>query len=90
MRRRQTQGPAGLLPPSFPEYFRYYTAQALFQADHDLWKRWNVENTKYVLSYQSDDGAINIPGAQGYVGYSTGMACLSTALTWCFLPIYER
>jgi hypothetical protein len=80
----------GILPPSFPCYFRYYTAQALFQADHELWKKWNVENTKYVLSFQADDGSINIPGAMGYVGYSTGMALLSTALTYCFLPIYER
>jgi prenyltransferase/squalene oxidase-like repeat protein len=80
----------GIAPASFPEYYRYYTAQALFQADHDLWKRWNEENTKFILSYQGEDGSIIIPGAQGYLGYSTGMALLSSALTYCFLPIYER
>jgi len=80
----------GIPPASYPEYNRYYTAQALFQADHDLWKKWNVENTKYMLSFQAENGSINVPGAQGYVGYSTGMALLSTALSYCFLPIYER
>jgi hypothetical protein len=75
---------------SWPEYWRYYTAQALFQADHDLWLRWNEENTRWVVSLQREDGAIPVPGASGGVAYATGMALLSTALTYCFLPIYER
>lgn len=77
-------------PRSFPEYWRYYTAQAVFQADHKIWLRWNEENTRWLVGLQRDDGAIPIPGAAGGVHYATGMALLSSALTYCFLPIYER
>ena len=75
---------------SWPEYWRYYTAQALFQANHELWLKWNEENTRWIVSLQRDDGAIPIPGASGGTAYATGMALLSSALTYCFLPIYER
>ena len=27
---------------SYPEYFRYYMAQALFQGDYDAWQKWNA------------------------------------------------
>jgi hypothetical protein len=74
------------------EYFRYYMAQALFQGDPELWRRWSRDNTQRALEWQRDDGAIHGPGgdAGGGPGYATGMMLLSVALEYCFLPVYER
>ena len=65
-------------------YTRYYVAQALFQGDFEAWSRWNRENTQTIRGEQKEDGCI------GEDPYSTGMSLLSMALTFRFLPIYER
>jgi hypothetical protein len=75
---------------AWAEYRGYYLAQALFQGNYPLWRRWTRENTQRLAELQGDDGSILIPGASHGAEYSTGMALLSAALNYCFLPIYER
>jgi len=72
---------------SYPFYFRYYMAQALFQSDFEAWTKWDRENTRFLRSMQADNGSF-----QGNHGpaYGTAMALLSIALDFRFLPIYER
>jgi hypothetical protein len=69
---------------SYPEYFRYYMAQALFQSDYEAWKKWNVLTIRYLNDTQAEDGSFNRNS------YSTGMSLLALALNYRFLPIYER
>lgn len=69
---------------SYPEYFRYYMAQALFQGDYAAWQKWNAEQIRQLREAQHDDGAI------GNNPYTTGMSLLALALNYRFLPIYER
>ncbi|MGJ8677752.1 MAG: prenyltransferase/squalene oxidase repeat-containing protein [Akkermansiaceae bacterium] len=72
---------------SHPYYFRYYMAQALFQADEALWERWNKDNIRLLTASQLSDGSY----ASNY-GNAYGTACslLSLALNYRFLPIYEK
>ncbi len=69
---------------SYPEYHRYYMAQALFQGDYAAWQKWNAAKVRELHEMQREDGAIG-PGA-----YGTGMSLLALALNYRFLPIYER
>lgn len=69
---------------SYPEYFRYYMAQALFQGDYAAWQKWNGAKVRELRELQSADGAI------GQGAYGTGMSLLALALNYRFLPIYER
>ena len=69
---------------SYPEYNRYYMAQALFQGDYAAWQKWNGGKVRELHDLQREDGAIG-PGA-----YGTGMSLLALALNYRFLPIYER
>jgi len=69
---------------SYPEYFRYYMAQALFQGDFNAWQKWNAEKVRQLREMQQDDGSF----AGG--AYNTGMSLLGLALNYRFLPIYER
>ena len=69
---------------SYPEYFRYYMAQALFQCDYEAWKKWNAQTVRYFASTQADDGGFSNNA------YSTGMSLLALAVNYRFLPIYER
>ena len=69
---------------SYPEYFRYYMAQALFQGDYEAWQKWNSAKVRELQEMQRDDGSI------GGGGYNTGMSLLALALNYRFLPIYER
>ena len=73
---------------SYPAYFRYYMAQALFQGSFDAWEKWNRDNTRRLRSMQSDDGSF--PAQRQSPAYSTAMSLLSLALNFRFLPIYER
>jgi hypothetical protein len=68
----------------WPEYTRYYVAQALFQGDFDTWQAWNRMNTESLQQQQREDGSI------GGGCYSTAMNLLSMALNYRVLPIYER
>lgn len=69
---------------SWPEYSRYYMAQALFQGDFEAWEKWNQINTESLEEQLGEDGSI------GGNTYATAMGLLSMALNYRFLPIYER
>jgi len=70
--------------PSYPEYYRYYMAQALFQGDYEAWQKWNAALVRQFRQTQNADGSF----ANG--SYGTGMSLLALALNFRFLPIYER
>ncbi len=70
-----------------PAYYRYYMAQALFQADADSWETWNGQVIRELISMQKADGQFN--GSYG-PEYCTAMALLTVALNYRYLPIYER
>lgn len=76
-------------PPNnaYPEYTRYYQAQALFQGDVDAWEKWNKLLIRQLKSTQQANGSF-----QGQFGPSVGtsMSLLALALNYRFLPIYER
>jgi hypothetical protein len=71
----------------YPFYYEYYMAQALFHADEETWREWNVRNIRYLSTIQSSDGSF--PGNQG-ASFNTAGALLSLALNYRFLPIYEK
>jgi hypothetical protein len=71
----------------YPEYFRYYMAQALFQGDYDAWLKWKQENVLVLKDLQQDDGSFQSGHGNAY---ATAMSLLSLALDYRFLPIYER
>lgn len=72
---------------SYPFYFRYYMAQALFQADYESWKKWNRQTIRQLKDLQQDNGSFN---SQHGPAYGTAMSMLALALNYRFLPIYER
>jgi hypothetical protein len=74
-------------PNSFPDYTRYYQAQALFQGDVEAWKKWNKGLIRELKKTQGKDGSFN-----GQFGQATGtsFSLLALALNYRFLPIYER
>ena len=72
---------------TWPFYLRYYMAQALFQADEEAWEKWNKNNTRLLSAIQLPDGSF--AGNHGNA-YCTAAACLSLALNYRFLPIYEK
>ncbi len=69
---------------SYPEYFRYYMAQALFQGDYEAWQKWNAMTVRQLHETQAEDGSFSSSS------YSTAMSLLGLALNYRFLPIYER
>ena len=72
---------------SYPEYTRYYQAQALFQGDVVAWEKWNKLLVRQLKQQQLADGSI--PGQFG-PALGTSMSLLALALNYRFLPIYER
>ena len=72
---------------NWPEYTRYYQAQALFQGDVEAWEKWNKLLVRHLKQIQLADGSI--PGQMGAT-LGTSMSCLALALNYRFLPIYER
>jgi hypothetical protein len=74
-------------PPQYPEYTRYYEAQALFQGDVEAWEKWNKLLVRQLKTAQSSDGSI-----KGQFGptIGTSLSLLALALNFRFLPIYER
>lgn len=72
---------------SWPEYTRYYQAQALFQGDVEAWERWNKGLIRQLKPLQQDDG--HFTGQLGPAA-DTSMSLLALALNFRFLPIYER
>lgn len=72
---------------TWPEYARYYQAQAYFQADVTLWSQWNDRLIDRLKREQKPDGSFE--GDLG-VTNSTSMSLLALAVNYRFLPIYER
>ena len=68
---------------SYPYYFEYYMAQALFQADLPTWEIWNQKNIKLMEATQKPNGSWGD-------AYTTAFGLLSLALNYRFLPIYEK
>ncbi|MDA1055247.1 MAG: squalene--hopene cyclase [Planctomycetota bacterium] len=71
----------------WPEYTRYYQAQALFQGDVDAWEKWNKLLVRQLKQTQKADGSFTSDYGPA-VG--TSMSLLALALNYKFLPIYER
>lgn len=72
---------------TWPEYARYYQAQALFQSDVEIWSQWNDRLIQKLKRGQKPDGSFD--GDLG-VTNSTSMSLLALAVNFRFLPIYER
>jgi len=72
---------------TWPEYARYYQAQAYFQGDVGIWKEWNDRLIERLKKEQKPDGSFD--GDLG-VTNSTSMSLLALAVNYRFLPIYER
>jgi len=72
----------------YPDYFRYYMAQALFQGDYSAWCQWNRRIIDELMTLQQSDGSF-YPERFG-PAYATSMSLLALALNYRFLPIYER
>lgn len=72
---------------TFPFYNTYYMAQALFQNDYETWTQWNELTVRRFRRLQKEDGSFESKHGSAY---ATAMACLSLALNYRFLPIYER
>ena len=76
----------------YPNYTRYYRAQALFQADVDAWKAWNSQLVSELKAQRRPDGGL-VAGANGMDGgefAGTSLSLLALAVNFRFLPIYER
>jgi hypothetical protein len=71
----------------WPEYARYYEAQALFQGDLAAWEKWNKLLVRQLKQMQQLDGSF-----RGQLGnsVSTSLSLLALAVNFRFLPIYER
>jgi hypothetical protein len=72
---------------TYPEYARYYQAQALFQGDIAAWEKWNKMVIRQLKQAQQPDGSFR---GQWGPAFSTSMSLLALALNYRFLPIYER
>jgi hypothetical protein len=72
---------------AWPEYARYYEAQALFQGDMTAWEKWNKLLVRQMKQAQAPDGSF-----RGQLGgaVSTSLSLLALAVNFRFLPIYER
>ena len=76
----------------YPNYTRYYRAQALFQADVEAWKEWNSKVVSEIKAQRRPDGGL-VSGANGMDGgefAGTSLSLLALAVNFRFLPIYER
>jgi hypothetical protein len=74
-------------PAQWPEYTRYYEAQALFQGDVDAWEKWNKLLVRQLKQSQKPDGSF---ASDFGPALGTSMSLLALALNYKFLPIYER
>jgi hypothetical protein len=71
----------------WPDYARYYQAQALFQGDVAAWEKWNKLLVRQLKQLQAADGSFRGP-LGGSV--TTSLSLLALAVNFRFLPIYER
>ncbi len=51
---------------NYPEYTRYYQAQALFQGDVDAWEKWNRLLVRELKQNQQSDGSFNGQFGRGH------------------------
>ncbi len=72
---------------SYPFYYEYYMAQALFQWDPKVWEAWDQRNVRYLQTQQEADGSWDCSHGETF---ATAAALLSMALNYRYLPIYER
>jgi hypothetical protein len=72
---------------NYPEYARYYQAQALFQGDVEAWEKWNKLLVRQLKAAQLPDGSFK---SQFGATVGTSLSLLALALNYRFLPIYER
>jgi hypothetical protein len=73
----------------YPDYTRYYQAQALFQGDVAAWEKWNKLLIRQLKLAQQPDGSFKSQQQFG-PAITTSMSLLALALNYRFLPIYER
>jgi len=86
--KQHSQGATQQSP--YPNYTRYYRAQALFQADVEAWQQWNNGLVQELKAQRRPDGSLAAqPGADGGIA-GTSLTLLSLAVNYRFLPIYER
>ncbi len=71
----------------WPEYARYYQAQALFQGELEVWEKWNKLLVRQLKQAQLPNGSFS---GQFGPAITTSMSLLALALNYRFLPIYER
>jgi hypothetical protein len=71
----------------WPEYARYYQAQALFQGDLATWEKWNKLLIRQLKQSQASDGSFR---GQLDSSVTTSLSLLALAVNFRFLPIYER
>jgi hypothetical protein len=71
----------------YPFYGEYYASQALFQSDVKAWESWNGRRVQKLADTQNDDGSWD---ASLGAPLSTAFGLLSIALSYRYLPIYER
>jgi hypothetical protein len=84
---KQRSETGGASASAYPEYQRYYQAQALFQGDLAAWEKWNKLLIRQLKGTQLPDGSFK--GSHGTT-VSTSLSLLALALNYRFLPIYER
>jgi hypothetical protein len=71
----------------YPFYGEYYASQALFQSDVKAWETWNDKRVQKLADSQNEDGSWD---ASLGAPLSTAFGLLSIALSYRYLPIYER
>jgi hypothetical protein len=71
----------------YPFYGEYYISQALFQSDVKAWESWTEKRVQQLAEAQNDDGSWDSNLGSPL---STAFGLLSIALTYRYLPIYER
>ena len=72
-------------------YTDYYQAQALFQADFDVWRQWNEKLVQQLKARRQADGGFAAPHSGiGSPIVETSLSLLSIAINYRFLPVYER
>ena len=87
--KQHSQGATQQSP--YPNYTRYYRAQALFQADVEAWQQWNNRLVQELKAQRKPDGSLAAQsGPDGGPFAGTSLALLSLAVNYRFLPIYER
>ncbi len=87
--KQHSQGATQQSP--YPNYTRYYRAQALFQADVEAWQQWNNRLVQELKAQRKPDGSLATQaGPDGGPFAGTSLTLLSLAVNYRFLPIYER